>query len=83
MITTNPCMASEILPILCFYINTTSEIQIARLNSNNINLEKIIFPGDRLLFEALPDAELEIHIGANGQETLCEKIPCLELIVKE
>lgn len=83
MATINSLSVSQALPILCFYINSTNEIQIARLNSNDSDFEKIVFPGERILFEALPDAELEIHTGMNGQESLVKKISCVELIVKE
>jgi hypothetical protein len=47
--------------ILCFHINTSSKIQIISLkNMPNLTWERIIFPGERLMFEALPDAQLEI-----------------------
>ncbi len=47
--------------ILCFYINTTNQIQSIRLtNMPNLTWERIAFPGERLMFEALPDAQLEI-----------------------
>lgn len=46
---------------LCLHTNNTSKIQIIRLKTiPNLTWERIVFPGERLMFEALPDAELEI-----------------------
>jgi hypothetical protein len=46
---------------LCLHTNITSKIQILRLKTiENLTWERIVFPGERLMFEALPDAELEI-----------------------
>ena len=63
--------------ILCFYTNCTNKIQILRVNSNqNLSFERIVFPGQRLLFKALPDAQLEIH--TNQKENLTEDLTLVE-----
>ena len=50
--------------ILCCYVNATSKIQVARVtNIPNWYFERVVFPGQRLLFEAVPEALLEIHCG--------------------
>lgn len=68
--------------ILCCYINTTSKIQIARIaNISNCYFERVVFPGQRLLFEALPDAQLEIHTGMMVTAILSDQIPCDRLRV--
>ncbi len=62
--------------ILCGYTNHTSQIQIIRIsNIPNWYFERVVFPKEMLLFEALPEAELEIHTGIS----LVEKIACTEL----
>ncbi len=43
----------------------------------------MIFPGQRLLFEAPPDALLEIHIYRATATSLFAQIPCLQLRVFE
>ena len=68
--------------VLCYYMNTTNKIQIVR--SKNIvtwYFERTIFPGERLLFEAPPAAQLEIHtnamVTAIASDTICCK--CLQI----
>jgi hypothetical protein len=70
--------------ILCFYINDTREIQIIRLeNSPNSNLNRIAFPGERILFVGEPKAELAIYTGSNGKEKLSNIMPCASLRVEK
>ena len=70
--------------ILCWYINDTSAMQIARItNIANWYFERAVFPGERLLFEALPEAELEIwqivETGAVGfDKILCDRLRVME-----
>lgn len=68
--------------ILCCYINVTSKIQIARIaNISNWYFERVVFPGQRLLFEALPNAQLEIHTGMMATAILSDQITCDHLRV--
>lgn len=70
--------------ILCLYGNYTSQLQIAKINNiQGCKLERVVFPGERVLFEALPEAELEIHEGMKGKGYLAEKINCTRLRVNE
>ncbi len=70
--------------ILCHYINATSQIQIARItNIPNWYFERVVFPGQRLLFEALPLARLEIHTAQLPSAILADRISCLRLQVIE
>lgn len=63
--------------ILCCYVNATSQIQIARItNISNWYFERVVFPGQRLVFEALPIALLEIHTGMMASSILSDRIPC-------
>ena len=69
-------------PILCCYVNATSKIQVARItNVPNWYFERVVFPGQRLLFEAVPEAQLEIHTGMMASAILSDRISCEELEV--
>lgn len=66
--------------ILCFYKNTTSQIQIARLSQQ---FELVMFPGEQLLFETIPDAELKIESEVIEGEVTTNQVICLNLQVLE
>ncbi|BAU11389.1 hypothetical protein LEP3755_18830 [Leptolyngbya sp. NIES-3755] len=71
-------------PIVCCYVNATSQIQIARIsNVPNWYFERVVFPGQRLLFEAVSTALLEIHTGMMASAILSDTIPCSTLMVSE
>ncbi len=70
--------------ILCYYANVTNQIQVVRIgNIPNWYFERVMFPGQRLMFEAAPEAVLEIHTGAVVTAILSDKIPCYVLRVIE
>ncbi|NEQ75855.1 MAG: DUF1830 domain-containing protein [Okeania sp. SIO2C9] len=74
----------QVQNILCFYVNTTHKIQIARIsNPKNKYWERTVFPGERLLFEGIPEAELEIHQTLENGEIICERLLCKDLKVDE
>ena len=65
---------------LCCYVNATSQIQIARItNIPNWYFERVVFPGQRLVFEASIEAILEIHTGMMASAILSDTIPCEKL----
>jgi hypothetical protein len=69
--------------ILCCYVNATSKIQIARVsNVPNWYFERVVFPGQRLLFEAVSTGMLEIHTGMMASAILSDTLPCLDLRVE-
>lgn len=69
--------------ILCCYVNATSQIQIARItNIPNWYFERVVFPGQRLVFEAEPQAILEIHTGMMASAILSDTIPCSRLALQ-
>ncbi|MBW4442867.1 MAG: DUF1830 domain-containing protein [Plectolyngbya sp. WJT66-NPBG17] len=71
-------------PLLCCYVNATSQIQIARItNVPSWYFERVVFPGQRLLFEAPSNAQLEIHTGMMASAILSDTIPCSSLMVNE
>lgn len=69
---------------LCCYVNATSKIQIARIsNVANWYFERVVFPGQRLVFEAPLEAHLEIHTGMMASAILSDTIPCDRLVINE
>lgn len=72
----------ELGRILCCYINATDLVQVARLASEQDDwFERVVFPGQRLLFEAQPEELLEIHTGKMANAILTDKISCDRLRV--
>ncbi|MFB8798850.1 MAG: DUF1830 domain-containing protein [Microcoleus sp.] len=70
--------------ILCCYVNATSQIQVARIaNIPNWYFERVVFPGQRLVFEAMTASVLEIHTGMMASAILSDNIPCDRLQINE
>ncbi len=70
--------------IVCCYVNATSKMQIARItNIPNWYFERVVFPGQRLVFEAMHEAQLEIHSGMMASAILSDTIPCQRLVLQE
>ena len=66
--------------LLCCYVNATSQIQVARItNIPNWYFERVVFPGQRLVFESVINAILEIHTGMMASAILSDRIPCERL----
>ncbi|WP_299415185.1 DUF1830 domain-containing protein [Acaryochloris sp. IP29b_bin.148] len=66
--------------IVCCYVNASNKIQVARItNIPNWYFERVVFPGQRLMFESLPEAQLEIHTGMMASAILSDTIPCYRL----
>ncbi|MCL6435795.1 MAG: DUF1830 domain-containing protein [Leptolyngbyaceae cyanobacterium HOT.MB2.61] len=70
--------------IICCYVNATSRIQVARItNIPGWYFERVVFPGQRLVFEAVAGALLEIHCGMMASAILSDTIPCSRLRVHD
>ncbi len=70
--------------LLCCYVNATSQIQVVRsTNIDNWYFERVVFPGQRLVFEAVPQALLEIHTGMMASAILSDTIPCQRLSIND
>ncbi|XWK87073.1 MAG: DUF1830 domain-containing protein [Phormidium sp.] len=66
--------------IVCCYVNATSKIQVIRIsNIPNWHFERVVFPGQRLVFESMPQGLLEVHTGMMASAILSDKIPCITL----
>jgi hypothetical protein len=69
--------------ILCCYVNATSKIQVVRItNIPNWYFERVVFPGQRLLFETPVGAQMEIHTGMMASAILSDTIPCDRLRIQ-
>lgn len=80
----DPLPANQPEFLLCCYLNATSKIQIARItNIANWYFERVVFPGQRLMFEAPEAALLEIHSGMMASAILTDRVPCTDLAVRE
>jgi len=83
-LTMNEVTSERDTRILCWYLNTTNKVQIARItNIPNWYFERTVFPGERFLFEALPEAQLEVWRTAETGAIVCERILCDRLQVEE
>ena len=70
--------------LVCCYVNATSKIQIARIaNIPNWYYERVVFPGQRLVFQAPTSSLLEIHTGMMASAILSDHIPCERLSLLE
>ena len=79
-----PLTDSDFTKILCFYVNSTRHIQIARItNIPSFHFERVIFPKQRLMFEAVPSAQLEVQTCMLGDEIITDRITCSYLCVNE
>ncbi|MGK7921841.1 MAG: DUF1830 domain-containing protein [Trichodesmium sp.] len=80
----DPVPSNSSNKIFCCYVNATSQIQIARIsNIPNWHFERVVFPGQRLVFEAVIGACMEIHTGMMASSILSDTIPCDRLQINE
>jgi hypothetical protein len=68
--------------VLCCYVNATAHVEVIRItNIPHWNLERVVFPGQRLLFKAPALGRLEIHTGISISSIISETIDCQDLIL--
>lgn len=80
----DPLPDESVNRIICCYVNATSKMQVARItNIPNWYFERVVFPGQRLLFESLSSAQLEIHCGMMASAILSDTIPCERLRIDD
>ncbi|HIK44213.1 MAG TPA: DUF1830 domain-containing protein [Leptolyngbyaceae cyanobacterium M65_K2018_010] len=80
----DPLPSDSSRQILCCYVNATSKIQVARItNVPDWYFERVVFPGQRLMFETVPKALLEIHTGMMASSILSDTIPCERLAIDQ
>ncbi|MBW4527679.1 MAG: DUF1830 domain-containing protein [Phormidium tanganyikae FI6-MK23] len=70
--------------ILCYYTNTSPQIQQIHLEKNShLSLDRIVFPGEKFIFESLPEGLLEIYTYTATGLQLLQTIGCLRLQVHQ
>ena len=80
----NSTLTQQSSKILCYYFNSTYEIQLIRLwNGRNYSIEKIVFAQQRILFEAKPENILEVHTKQAGEQLLESVFTCNNLQVNQ
>ncbi|MEB3342976.1 DUF1830 domain-containing protein [Okeania sp.] len=80
----DPLPSNSSNKIFCCYVNTTSQIQITKIsNVPNWYFERVVFPGQRLVFEAVVGACMEIHTGMLASSILEDTVPCDRLQINE
>lgn len=68
--------------ILCYYTNRSNSIQQVQLQTNpQLSLDRIVFPGEKFMFEALPEGLLEIYTCTATGLHLLQTIACEQLQV--
>ncbi|WP_019505265.1 DUF1830 domain-containing protein [Pleurocapsa sp. PCC 7319] len=68
--------------ILCYHYNSSNQIQIIQFVKSNIEYSsKIIFPGQRIMFEAEPDSQIEILLNGKGDTSFSRLVNCQDLQV--
>lgn len=71
---------SSVPELCCCYTNASSKIQVVRItNIANWYFERVVFPGQRLMFEAPFEALLEVHCGMMASSILSDTVPCQRL----
>ncbi|MGQ9872108.1 DUF1830 domain-containing protein [Leptodesmis sp.] len=79
----SPLPASSDNQLLCCYTNQTGQIQVIRIsNIQNWYFERVVFPAQRLMFEAPSEAHLEVHVGSMASAILADRISCKTLQVR-
>ncbi|MEM7064524.1 MAG: DUF1830 domain-containing protein [Cyanobacteria bacterium P01_B01_bin.77] len=80
----DPIPSDDTNSVLCCYVNRSSKIQVARItNISNWYFERVVFPGQRLMFEANAKGQLEIHSGSMASSILEDTIPCARLVIDQ
>ncbi len=70
--------------ILCYYTNATTHLQRACFAGvSRSQFERVIFPNQRIMFEASPDALLEVQTCGTAGTATIDHIPCAQLQVSQ
>ena len=77
------CSADLSRSVLCCYGNYTERIQVGIVTRDSgENFERVLFPGDKFLFEAPVSSSLELYIELGGKTVLFDRIACSRLQTK-
>ena len=82
--TLDPIPFDDTNTILCCYVNSSSKIQVVRVtNISNWYFERVVFPGQRLMFESNVEGQLEVHSSSIASSILEDTIPCARLKIDQ
>jgi hypothetical protein len=80
----DPLPADNKERISCCYVNNSGQMQVTRItNIDKWYFERVVFPGQRLIFDAPSQGQLEIHTGMMASAILSDRIPCQKLALFE
>ncbi|QUY45482.1 DUF1830 domain-containing protein [Acaryochloris marina] len=66
----------------CCYVNQTAHFQVLRIvNIPYFYFERAVFPGQQLLFETPPTAQIEVYTGSPMSAMLSDRFPCTQLFI--
>jgi hypothetical protein len=65
----------------CHYKNTSKTIQIVRLIDSSMGLEKIIYPGQKIIFNSSMDSILEVSEFSYLTSLVSERLECKSLTI--
>ncbi|AKG23647.1 DUF1830 domain-containing protein [Calothrix sp. 336/3] len=70
-------------PVLCYYVNWTQQLQVVRIaNISDCYWERVVFPGQRIMFTASIEAELEVYASSPPTAMLSDKLSVKTLQVE-
>jgi hypothetical protein len=70
--------------VLCYYVNSNLHPEVARVScGSSVYLERTISPLQQIVFEAPPEAQLEIFTSEMASMILSDRISCHELQILE
>ena len=79
----DPMPTDDTNSILCCYTNSSNHIQVVRSEAvPDWYFERVVFPGQRLLFSAPSVAQLEVYTGILATAILTDHVSCQSLSVQ-
>lgn len=67
---------------MCCYHNQNAHIQIIRIKGTDGQcFERVVFPGQRLMFQANPDSTLDVISAQSASALVADRIQCHRLCV--
>ena len=78
-----PSSSSQARQQVYCYVNDSTRVVVAKINGlKNRHCERVVFPGEKFLFLADKNCELEIHrqteIGVTKDIIVCSRLPVVE-----
>ena len=69
---------------LCYYSNSTHQMEVIRvINIPDFKFEKVVFPGQRILFEAVAEGQLAVYTSRGKNKIFAQLISCKDLKIED